>query len=116
MRYEEQEHRRHGRFRREAPAWLDFRDAPGPCDATTLDLSREGASFQARQQVRPRTPVILRLMLDSQSPPIEAKAKVCWVAPRPGGVHEFGVRFLDLSEDEQARLGLYLTDTGETMH
>ena len=115
MKYMEQEHRRHGRYRKEASAWLDFHDAPGPCDATTLDLSREGASFQARARVKPRAPVMLRLLLDGQTP-LEAKGKVCWANSRPDGTHEFGVRFLDLTEDEQAQLGRFLSDAWDMGH
>jgi hypothetical protein len=116
MKYHEQEHRRHGRFRKEAPAWLSFRDTPEPCGATTLDLSPEGASFQIRSRVKPRVPVILKLSLEGHAPPLEAKGKVCWAAPGPDGTHQFGVRFLDLTEDERTRLGRFLADAGPTLH
>lgn len=116
MQHWEQEHRRHGRYRRETPALLDFHDAAESCNATTLDLSREGASFHARARVRLREPVLLRLQLDQRTPPLEAKAKVCWATPHPDGTHEFGVRFLDLTDEEQSRLGHFLDDTVETRH
>jgi len=115
MKHNEQDNRRHGRFRTEASASLSFQDSPEPCGATTLDLSPEGAAFRSESRVRPRVPVILRLSLESHTPPLEAKGKVCWANSRPDGTHQFGVRFLDLSDDEQARLGLFLAG-GTTRH
>jgi hypothetical protein len=102
-----QEARRHSRHSVAVCAWLDFR-----CENTTRgtvseDLSLEGARFSSMRPVAVGEPVLVRMQLDRSGGPIECKGRVCWSNSLPNKLHTFGVRFVDLSEDERNGLSTY---------
>lgn len=102
--------RRHQRYARTATARLDFHDGAGLHWATTMDVSREGAKFRADSPTPSDCLVVLFLALEGGAFPLEAKGRVCWSEPLHGGGSCFGVRFLDLSEDESNLLEGFLHD------
>jgi len=92
-----------------ASAWLRFageRDARG---TVSLDLSKQGAQFSGIRPAEDGTPVLVHLQLASGSPVIECKGRVCWSRLMPNGLHNFGVRFLDLLDDEAALIERFLS-------
>ena len=84
--------------------WMQFRRDPSVRGTTTVDLSPDGARFNAPHPVRPGEQVMLYLQLEPVAYTIECKGKVCWSQPQDSGVTSFGVRFLDLREDEEENL------------
>lgn len=85
--------------------WLQFHHDSTVQGTTTVDLSPEGARFHASKAVRPGQHVMLYLQLDPVAYTVECKGKVCWATPQPSGLTAFGVRFLDLQEEEHERIG-----------
>lgn len=101
------EARRHSRYTVAVCAWLDFR-----CENTTRgtvseDLSLEGARFSSMRPVAVGERVLVRMQLSRAGGPIECKGRVCWSNSLPNKLHTFGVRFVDLSEDERNGLSTY---------
>ncbi len=80
--------------------WLQFHHDRSVQGTTTVDLSPEGARFHASKAVRPGQHVMLYLQLDPVAYTVECKGKVCWANNSPSGLTAFGVRFLDLEDEE----------------
>lgn len=70
----------------------------------SLDLSTEGARFATIRPVTPGEPVMVRLEVRAGAPAVECKGRICWVEPMEDRVREFGVRFVDLAEDERIEI------------
>jgi len=76
--------------------------------AHTVDLAPEGARFSSGRPVELRSLVLLRLQLDNPPATIECKGRVCWSRPADDGSCQFGIRFLDLTDDERDLVERYL--------
>lgn len=76
--------------------------------AYTVDLAPEGARFTCDRLVDLRSLVLLRLQLENPSTTIECKGRVCWSRRTSNGESQFGMRFLDLTDDERELLDRYL--------
>ena len=101
--------RRHIRQRVTACAWLEFSQETLPRATTTLDLAIEGARFSSMKPATLGDPVLVRLQLGTSPRYIECKGKVCWTDRMPNRLYNFGVRFVDLYEDERLRLEQFLS-------
>lgn len=102
-----QEARRHNRHKVAVCAWLDFYHENTTRGTVSEDLSLEGARFSSMRPVNVGERVLVRMQLDRAGTPIECKGRVCWTASQPNRLHTFGVRFVDLSEDERGNLSTY---------
>jgi hypothetical protein len=87
-------------------AWLTFHYDSVQCGTLTEDVSADGARFSTLRTVNPGEHLLLHLQVDPIG--IECKGKVCWNRNMPNGLSRFGVRFIDLSEDEREQLRRYL--------
>jgi len=90
-------------------SWLEFRGEPSVRGMRSIDFSSEGARFATIKPVTTGAPVILRMELFTGAPAIECKARVCWVRPMESRLRHFGVRFIDLDEEERDLIGQALT-------
>ena len=70
----------------------------------SLDLSTEGARFATIRSVTKGDLVMVRLEVRAGAPAVECKGRICWVEPMEDRVREFGVRFVDLTEDERLEI------------
>ena len=70
----------------------------------TVDLSQEGARFAGERPVDLRSLVLLRFQLENPPATIECKGRVCWSRAAGDGSNQFGIRFLDLTDDERELL------------
>jgi len=113
MNDETRDRRRHTRVPAKACAWLRFQNENALWGTMCVDLAREGARFSALRPVTRGSMVLLQLQLRSNAPAMECKSRVCWSRLMPDGLYSFGVRFLDLTEDELERLGGFLQESGE---
>jgi hypothetical protein len=95
----------------ETGAWLYQPREGRPSLMRSADLSRSGARFTWLRPVAPGTPVLVRLQLGENGPSLECKGRVCWCAPLKNGLHNFGVRFLDMNEDEYDTLEDFISVT-----
>ena len=105
---EKQDKRRYERRRARVAARLMFHGPDRRKTVTTLDLSAQGARFSNHESVRTDKPVIVQLRLDPHGVPIECKGRVCWSKKMPDSRCHFGVRFVDLNEEEQWRVSEFL--------
>ena len=87
-------------------AWLSFHYDSLQCGTLTEDLSSEGACFSTLRKVNSGEQILLHLQVDPAG--IECKGKVCWIQPMPNGLNRFGVRFVDIRDDERDQLSHYL--------
>jgi hypothetical protein len=90
---------------------LRFHSPPALLEAHTVDLGLEGARFHAAGIVHEGAPVLVRLEFGAGQPALECKGRVCWTDEAPEGLSRFGVRFLDLRDDERELLDHYLATT-----
>lgn len=107
MRYMEKQRKYKRRNRRQPVAvcaWLEFDSDRTTRGMVSVDLGPEGAQFCALNAVNLGERVLVRLQLESTGRPMECKGRVCWTQSKPNSLQHFGIRFLDLHEDEQARL------------
>lgn len=77
----------------------------------SVDLSLEGSRFATLHPLPLGQTLLVRLQLEPTLPTVECKGRVCWCRPMPNGLHEFGVRFVDLLEDERERIERFLIGT-----
>ena len=106
---------RHGEFKRRYQrrnvrigTWILFAEEAGRRATYTVDLAQEGARFASDRPVELRSLVLLRLHLDNPLATIECKGRVCWSRRTGDRSNEFGIRFLDLTDDERELLERYL--------
>ncbi len=85
-------------------AWLEFREEHSTRAMRSLDLSAQGARFSTIRPVAKDDLVMVRLEVRPGAPAVECKGRVCWAEPLEDQITEFGVRFLDLVEDERAQI------------
>ena len=90
------------------PTRLYFHEAEEPLASMTADLGLEGARFCSERRLRAGAPVLVRLQLGPDKPIIECKGKVCWAGDGDEEFTDFGVRFLDLRDDEREALRRFL--------
>lgn len=102
-----QNRRRYTRQALSVPASLRFHEEEAPLLTLTQDVGLEGAKFSTGRAVEPGVPVLLRLQL-GDGRVLECKAKVCWSRDADGESTDFGIRFLDLHEDEREFLRQFL--------
>jgi hypothetical protein len=102
--------RRHKRMAVPVCAWLDFRGDSATRAMRSLDLSLEGARFATIRPVRTGDAVMARLEIRSGESAVECKGRVCWVRPMQDRVRHFGVRFVDLSDEERSRIEQLLNE------
>ncbi len=95
--------RRHPRRDVAVCAWLRFRDENSPRCTRSCDLSREGGRFVTIRPVPVGEPLLITLALSGVKS-LECKATVEWCRCLPNRMHEFGVRFVDLHDEEYAQL------------
>ncbi len=70
----------------------------------SLDLSTEGARFATIHPITSGELVMVRLEVRAGAPAVECKGRICWVEPMEDRVRQFGVRFVDLAEDERIEI------------
>jgi hypothetical protein len=100
------EKRRYARHGESVCAWLTFHYDALQCGTLTEDLSSEGACFSTLRPIHAGEQVLLNLQVDPTG--IECKGKVCWALTMPNGLNRFGVRFVDIGDDEREQLSHYL--------
>jgi len=100
--------RRHQRHKVAVCAWLDFHRENTTRGTVSEDLAVEGARFCSMRPVAVGEGVLVRMQLEPSAGPIECKGRICWTRSQPNELHTFGVRFVDLSEEEQGYLASYL--------
>lgn len=103
-----EDRRRHPRLDVETCAWLLFPHEDAARVTTTVDLSQAGAQFSGVQPVDLDTHVLLNLQLDPGRRSLECKGSIRCCRAVGGGLYRYGVRFLDLLEDERGQLREYL--------
>ncbi len=97
---ESSDRRRYQRFELSVCVWLRFHNDPSVHATTTVDVSPEGARFTANHRARPEEHVLLYMQLEPVAYTVECKGKICWAEAQPTGGTAFGVRFLDLGDEE----------------
>ena len=105
--------RRSTRYAVQVNAVLTFRTDGEPLENTTLDLGVEGAAFTAWHEVHVGDGVILCLHFGNER--FECKGQVRWVRTFPGGERRFGIRFVDLFDDEKRELCDFLHAEGQAV-
>ena len=103
-----EERRRHPRLDVETNAWLLFAHEDAARVTTTVDLSPDGAQLSGARPVDVDTPLLLNLQLDPNARSLECKASIRCCRAVGVGLYRYGVRFLDLLEDERDQLRQYL--------
>ena len=91
-------------------AWLEFRHDGSTRAMRSLDLSTDGARFATIRPVIQGELIMMRLDVRPGAPAVECKARVCWVQPMADRVRQFGVRFVDLAEDERTEIDQAMVD------
>jgi PilZ domain len=109
---ETREKRRYARVSAKACAWLQFQNESTLWGTVCVDLARAGARFSALRPVTRGSMVMIQLQLRPNAPAMECKSRICWSRLMPDGLYSFGVRFLDLTEDEGDRLAGFLKTAG----
>jgi len=102
--------RRHKRQTVPLCAWLEFEEDGSTRAMRSLDLSTEGGRFSTIRPVDSGDFVMVRLEVRPGAPAVECKGRVCWVDTMGDDVREFGVRFLDLVEDERSQIDKAMTE------
>lgn len=69
-----------------------------------VDLSQTGCRIATLVQVPSGTKLVVQLMLPDDLPPIEVKSSIV----RWSRDHEFGVQFLEMREEDRARLSRFI--------
>lgn len=105
------ERRRHIRHSIAIGAWLSQPSEGRLSPMRSADVSVSGARLTWLRPLAPNTPLLVRMQLGESGHAIECKGRVCWCAPLKNGLHHFGVRFLDITEDEHERLEEFLNVT-----
>lgn len=108
------EKRRFHRHTESVCAWLTFHYDTLQCGTLTEDISAEGACFSTLRTVNAGEHVLLHLQVDPGG--IECKGKVCWIQPMSNGLNRFGIRFIDLLDDEREQLSRYLQRRDQYRH
>ncbi|MBI5094287.1 MAG: PilZ domain-containing protein [Candidatus Hydrogenedentes bacterium] len=109
------EKRRGVRRAKSVSAWLRFRSEKAHWGTVTLDVGTGGARFTAERPVEVGEHVLLTVQLEPSKDRIECKGHVTWSKQQEDGTYRFGVRFVDLNEDESAALERFVSDTGEVI-
>lgn len=102
------EQRRHARRKAGVCAWLQFSGDDATRGMVSVDLGLEGAQFSSLRPVGTGERVLVRLQLGPSHPTVECKGVVRWAAPMPNRLNHFGVRFVDLRDDERAAIESFL--------
>ena len=101
--------RRHERYAVPVAAWIEFYGDANSRGTISRDVSSEGARFSSVRPTLVGEPVIVRMQLGRAKPVMECKGRVVWSKYMPNRLHEYGVRFVDLTEEEQSGLLGFLT-------
>lgn len=101
--------RRHERYPVPVAAWIEFYGDSHSRSALSRDVSAEGARFSGIRPALTGEPVLVRMQLGRTQTPMECKGRIVWSKSMPNRLYEFGVRFVDLSEEEQSNLLGFLT-------
>ena len=101
--------RRHERYAVPVAAWIEFYGDANSRGTISRDISSEGARFSSIRPTLVGEPVIVRMQLGRAKPVMECKGRVVWSEYMPNRLHEYGVRFVDLTEEEQSGLLGFLT-------
>ncbi|HRK34960.1 MAG TPA: PilZ domain-containing protein [Candidatus Hydrogenedentes bacterium] len=96
--------RRHERYQVPIAAWIEFHGDAETRGTVSRDVSAEGARFSSVRPMLAGEPVIVRMQLGRGAQIVECKGRVVWTKQMPNRLHDFGVRFVDLDEDEQGDL------------
>lgn len=100
--------RRYGRRSHRHYAWIDMGVGMMGRATTTVDLGVEGARFQTVDAIPVGTRLLVHLQVGQGHRDLECKGKICWVGTGADGMQEYGVRFVDLTEEEYALLNGFL--------
>lgn len=96
--------RRFGRRAHLHYAWIDCAKGTRSRATTTIDIGPEGARFRSIDSPALDERLIIHLQVGLGHRALECKGKVCWVSQGATRLPEFGVRFVDLTEEERALL------------
>lgn len=105
------ERRRHIRHGIEISAWLYEPREGHPSPMRSGDLSLLGVRLTWLRPLPAGTSLLVRLQLGENGTAIECKGRVCWCAPLKNGLYHFGVRFLDMTEDEREEMEEFIRIT-----
>lgn len=89
-------------------AALCFHSWDVPTRVETVDLGVEGIQCLSCEPIPDGTRVLVRLQLVPGETWLECKGKICWARLEEDSRTRFGIRFLDLIEDEREMLDLFL--------
>lgn len=98
------ENRRHRRWPVPIITTVRYRQPALARSIATLDLSEEGAQFRDCVPVVPGMPLLVFLQDEIAGVPLECKGRIIWCVPSVRGSYRYGVRFLDLSDEERDRI------------
>jgi len=103
--------RRYQREKVRVWTWMVLSRDGMPRVTRTIDLTPEGAQFSSVLPVDPYLVVLLRFQLEEPPVALECKGRVCWSRMMDDGLYHYGVRFVDLSDDERDMLDLQMPGT-----
>ena len=92
-------------------------DAVTKKKAFLKDISVLGVGLHVSERLEPKTILYLDIYMFGTKTPVKVKAKVVW--RKQGeylGYYEVGIEYVDVSEDEKARLSDYITHAREEEH
>jgi hypothetical protein len=95
------ERRRYDRPPIKALAWIRFRGDHTVWATTTTNLTEEGAQFTSYTPVKTGEPLMLHVQPRGNMSPLECKGQIIWCALADDGLYRFGVRIVDLCDDER---------------
>ena len=100
------EQRHYPRFRRKVPTSMQFRKDGAILQTTTRDVSVEGAEFEWGRSVQPGERILFHIKLTNSV--FRCEGMVQWVRSLTTGQYFFGVRFLNLREDQYQQMEEFL--------
>lgn len=100
--------RRHERYTVSVAAWIEFYGDTETRGSVSRDISIEGARFSSVRPTLVGEPVLVRIQLGRTMPMIECKGRIVWTRQMQNRLHDFAVRFVDLSDHERSELHKFI--------
>ena len=78
-----------------------------PIGSLTRNLSEGGVCFKSGEFISLACRLALEISLPTESKPVKAISKVVWIKKDPStGQYELGSKFLDMAEEDRARIAI----------
>ncbi len=71
---------------------------------TTVNISAAGARFRGPEPLEAGEMLEVRIQLPGAHKPLDAEARIIWSKMQASGVTEYGVEFLNISDQQQAQI------------